>query len=468
MRTISVLLLALALLGGCRMDDPTPADLRGRIDSIAGWVESIRGIRFREPVQGRYVRRGDLLRVYDSASFEEPDPADSAWDRMLWSLGFVDSLGALDGAADSVDEASILAFYSRGVLWVVDDMRDSADLDVTIAHELVHALQDQRWDLARLYREGRGLDQRLSLQYLLEGEARLIETLWASGIRDAAGALEAFPHLSLEEFRDSLRQGDGLEPELVTLPTFHPYEQGARALAWRWRQGGWDSVDSWFRSVPPTSCFLHPESVCVRPPELDVEGIADLPRGWRPLRDGRVGEHYLNILFSLWRSSSEWIPPGALRAESLLREPWSDPGPDGAVDGWRGDKFRIWRDDAGNLALAWRTMWRDSSAAERFLQSYQRVLVKKQRDDRIVERRPGLGLFRDAEAGVWDRIERFGSEVWIAEGMVGQRPFEFLPQVSLVETKEDLPATRTGHRSVAAQAMGVSGRSDSSRDRLSR
>lgn len=426
MRSISVLFLLLIAMAACRQDDPTPPDLRVRIDSIALRVGLLRGQSFSEPVQGRYLAREDLLRVYDSASFEEADPADSAWDRMLWSLGFVDSLGVLDGAADSVDEASILAFYSRGVLWVVDDMRDSAELDVTIAHELVHALQDQRWNLARLYRENRGLDGRLSLQYLLEGEARLLETLWSRHLKDPAEALGLFPPLPLEHFRDSLRNGDGLEPELITLPTFHPYEQGARALAWRFaKEGGWNAVDEWFRQVPPTSCFLHPESVCVHDADLDLDSVVEMPSGWRALRDGRVGEHYLNILFSLWRSSAEWIPPGALKAESLLHEPWRDPGPDGAVEGWRGDRFRIWRDDSGNLALAWRTSWRDSAAAERFLQAYQRVMVKKLRDDRIVRRSPGLGLFRDVEAGVWDRVERFGSEVWIAEGMATREPFRF-------------------------------------------
>ncbi len=426
MRPISVFFLLLIAMAACRQDDPTPPDLRARIDSVALRVEALRGQRFTQPVQGRYVAREDLLRVYDSASFEEIDPADSAWDRMLWSLGFVDSLGVLDGAADSVDQASILAFYSRGVLWVVDDMRDSAELDVTIAHELVHALQDQRWNLARLYRDNRGLDGRLSLQYLLEGEARLLETLWARDLKDPAAALELFPHLPMEHFRDSLRDGDGLEPELVTLPTFHPYEQGARALAWMFaKHGGWAAVDEWFREVPPTSCFLHPESLCVHEADLALDPVVQMPPDWRPLRDGRVGEHYLNILFSLWGASSEWIPPGALKAESLLYEPWQDPGPDATVDGWRGDSFRIWRDDSGNLALAWRTSWRDSAAAERFLQAYQRVMVKKLRDDEIVSRRPGLGLFRDAQAGVWDRVERFGSEVWIAEGMTTREPFRF-------------------------------------------
>jgi len=437
MRSFSVILILAALLAACRPSESTPDDLRVRIDSIAKRVEILRREKFREPVQGRYLERGDLLRIYDSVSFEEPDPADSSWDRMLWSLGFVDSLGALDNAADSVDQASILAFYSRGVLWVVEDVRDSArndtganELDVTIAHELVHALQDQRWDLAKLYREHRGLDGRLSLQYLLEGEARLVETLYSQRLTDSVKALALFPQLPLEHFRDSLRQGDGLDPEMITLPTFHPYEQGARALAWRWAHGGWPAVDAWFREVPPSACYLHPDDSCQVASGLDPSAMVAMPTGWKPLHEGAVGEHYLDILFSLWRASDEWIPPGSLKAGHLLNEPWRDPGPDGAVEGWRGDRFKIWRDEAGSLALAWRTGWRDTVAAERFLQSYQRLLVKKMREDQVVQRRPGLALFHDDESDVWDRIERFGSEVWIAEGMTSPGPFQFLSPYS--------------------------------------
>jgi hypothetical protein len=85
----------------------------------------------------------------------------------------------------------------------------------------------------------------------------------------------------------------------------------------------------------------------------------------------------------------------------------------------------VLRDDSGNLALAWRTAWRDSVAANRFLESYLRLLVHKQRDDKVVRREQGLALFHDREAGVWDRVERFGSEVWIAEGIVSASPFSF-------------------------------------------
>lgn len=425
-RPAHILLLCLAAcFAACQPSRANRALLSDRIDSISRRVESIRGERFHHRVEGRVIQRSDLLRIYDSASMDEADPADSAWDRMIWTIGFIDSLGALDGVADSVDQASIEAFYSRGVLWVVDEMLDSSQLDLTIAHELAHALQDQRWDLRKLYRTHRGLDQRLSLQYLLEGEARLVETLFAHPTTGPNGILEFLPQLPLEAFRDTLRLVQGLDPEFVTLPTYHTYEQGARALGVRRSIGGWKAVDEWFAQPPPSSCFLHPDAPCRRPAEPDPTPLFPYAKGWWLLREGQVGEHYLNILLSVWRESPKWIPDSEIKAKILLDEHPKEPNPDLVASGWNGDRFRVMRDRDGNLALAWRTAWKDSLAAITFQSAYLRVLVRKQRDDSLFARTDRWTLFHDAQAGVWDRVERFGSEVWITEGVPGAKPFHY-------------------------------------------
>lgn len=425
-RPAHIFLLCLAAcFAACQPSRANRVLLSDRIDSISRRVESIRGERFHHRVEGRVIRRSDLLRVYDSASMDEADPADSAWDRMIWTIGFIDSLGALDGVADSVDQASIEAFYSRGVLWVVDEMLDSSQLDLTIAHELAHALQDQRWDLRKLYRSQRGLDQRLSLQYLLEGEARLVESLYAHPTASPEKILEHLPHLSLEAFRDTLRLAQGLDPEFVTLPTYHTYEQGARALALRRSRGGWKAVDEWFAQPPSSSCFLRPEDSCRRAVEPDPAPLFPTTKGWWLLREGKVGEHYLDILLSVWRESSNWIPDSEIKAKIILDELPKEPNPDMVASGWIGDSFRVMRDRDGNLALAWRTAWKDSLAAIAFQSAYLRVLVRKQRDDSLFARTDRWTLFHDAQAGVWDRVERFGSEVWITEGVPGAKPFHY-------------------------------------------
>lgn len=418
-----------ALLAGCprsdKGEDLTPPDLRHRIDSLQTVVERLRGARFLRPVEGRYVSRARLLEVYDSTAFEKDDPADTAWSELLWAFGFIDSLDENANEADSIDRASIGAFYARGTLWVVDDVRDSArELDVTVVHELVHALQDQRFDLARRMAEADGIDSRLALQYLVEGEARLVETMYLAPDRDSL--VKALPPFPLDAYRDSLRAGGGLDPELVTIPIFHPYEQGAYVLSRRLAVGGWPAVDRWWTHPPRASaCFLFQGDACFRPRPLSLAPLQVLPKGWRRIHRGRLGAVYTDILFSLWSASEEWLPSESLRSSRFLDE-GRDLPPDSVVSGMLSDSFALFADDSGALSLAWRSEWRDHAAARRFLESWARLLVRKQRGDAVVAHAPGsLVLARDAASGVWDRVERFGREVWIVEGAPGRDPLVF-------------------------------------------
>lgn len=420
------LLVAIAATG-CRdsASDPTPPDLRRRIDSLQVVVERLRGARFAKPVQGRFVPRSRLLEVYDSVATERFDPADSAWSDLQWAFGFVDTLAPDDQSSDSLDRASIDAFYANGVLWVVDDVRASPEeLDLTVAHELVHALQDQRWDLQRAMDDAGGIDRRLALQYLVEGEARLVETMLR--MRRTDSLREALPALPLDAYRDTLRAGDGLDPEFVTIPVFHPYEQGAHVLAGRLSAGGWDAVDRWWRNPPRSSaCFLFQGEACFLPPPLALAPLEIHPPGWRRIHRGSIGAVYTSILFSLWTESSGWIPPGAVRSGSFLAM-GSDIPPDSVISGMRSDSFALYADDSGALSLAWRTSWRDDVSASRFLESWSRLLVRKQREDRIRRHVPGtLVLAEDRASRVWDRVERFGDEVWVLEGFPGRAPPSF-------------------------------------------
>lgn len=423
-RLFSPLVLVAFATSGCLREpsDPTPPDLRRRIDSLQVVVEQLRGARFVKPVQGRYVQRSRLLEVYDSLSTEKQDPADTAWNEVQWAFGFVDSLVGNGQSSDSVDRASIGAFYAKGTLWLVDDVRDSGDeLNLTVVHELVHALQDQRWDLQRTMDEAGGVDRRLALQYLVEGEARLVEAMVRERRLDSL--LPLLPALPLDAFRDTLRAGDGLDPEFVTIPVFHTYEQGAYVLSRRLAAGGWDAVDRWWKNPPRSSaCYLFQGDACFLPRPLGIAPLEIHPPGWRRIHRGSIGAVYTDILFSLWAESSDWIPRGALKAESFL-DRGIDYAPDSVVSGMRSDSFALYSDDSGALSLAWRSSWRDDASAARFLESWGRLLVRKQRDDQIRKYVKGtLLLAEDRSSRVWDRGERFGSEVWILEGYPGPRP----------------------------------------------
>ena len=70
-------------------------------------------------------------------------------------------------------EAQLEGFYEpkNGTMYLASDLK-GPQAQATLAHELVHALQDQKWDLRKRsdYKPGRG-DESMALACLAEGDA---------------------------------------------------------------------------------------------------------------------------------------------------------------------------------------------------------------------------------------------------------------------------------------------------------
>ena len=129
-------------------------------------------------------------------------------------------------------------------LFLYDDISSAYERGVLI-HEMVHALQDQHFGLAKLHQESFGSDAELALAALIEGDATftMIELLKKDQPRVAA-MLDA-----------PLDKAKNLQNAFL-------YAQGARYVKALKERGGWKAVDAAFRFPPETTAaILHPEGV---------------------------------------------------------------------------------------------------------------------------------------------------------------------------------------------------------------
>src|SRR5262245_4663393 len=129
-------------------------------------------------------------------------------------------------------------------IFLYDDITGAYERGVLI-HEMVHALQDQHFGLARLHQQTFGSDAELALAALIEGDATytMIEVLKKDQPR--AAAMLATP---LEKARN--------------LQNAFLYAQGARYVKALKERGGWQAVNFAYRFMPPsTAAVLHPEGV---------------------------------------------------------------------------------------------------------------------------------------------------------------------------------------------------------------
>ena len=216
-----------------------------------------------------------------------------------------------------------------------------ADPEFVVAHELVHAWQDQHLGIVELLRTGEPTIDELNVRHcLLEGEAQF--AMYAVMAARKGGDLS---RLRLEELRDHTAELIGADVAMAA------YDHGARYVEARWHEGGWESVRTVWEAPPPsTEQLLHSEKLGVdEPQELDLPGWPEALDAAELLGSNQVGE--LQILASLRSAGAS--SPVARRAAA----------------GWDGDRLDRYRTADGELALLWRTVWDREEDARQFYEA---------------------------------------------------------------------------------------------------
>jgi hypothetical protein len=378
-----VLALALVLERERDPEPPAPRLSEADVARIASRVERLRGLEFERPVRPLFLDRDAALelvqRISRSGYPDRERQIDAAGLKLLGLLRPATDLGA---AIESVGEEQVLGFYddrSRRLVVIRDPGATRPLLEITLAHELVHALEDQRFGLST--DEGLPEDSALAEAALAEGTATALMVDYADR------------YLSLGDVLGLVNL-----PEQGTLPPFleklllFPYVEGERFVAeFRDAGGKWGAVDAIFRLRRPRSAeqILHPRRYAAdeRPARVRVPALAGaLGRGWQRLRATALGEYDLRLLFDL---------VGGTR-------------PAGAAEGWAGGRYELWRRgglgdgcaapcverDVAYLRVRWDTA-RDRAEGER---EFVRVWERGLRGKRL-----------DARSGVWAWSSRGGA-----------------------------------------------------------
>jgi hypothetical protein len=137
-------------------------------------VSELRGVAATKPVPGVTLPRDELVaKIKDKAMREFPADAIKREGDVLKLFGFAPT--SFDYLASELRllESQLEGFYepNNGTMYLAGDLK-GAEAKVTLAHELDHALQDQRWDLKPHsgYRPGQS-DKTMAHACLAEGDA---------------------------------------------------------------------------------------------------------------------------------------------------------------------------------------------------------------------------------------------------------------------------------------------------------
>ncbi|HSM56689.1 MAG TPA: hypothetical protein VK879_11090 [Candidatus Sulfomarinibacteraceae bacterium] len=248
---------------------------------------------------------------------------------------------------------SIAGFYdpqTKEFVVVSDDSEVDALEQWIYAHEFMHALQDQHFQLDLIADTELGFEENLAIRALAEGEAELLQSQYLElGYFDDVQFAEIFNRLS----RAHTPQADYLPPVLVNQGLF-PYTVGhdfARAI---YRQQGWEGLNHVWQNPPrSTEQIIHPDRYFAG----DVPQIVDLA----PLTD---------TLGSEWRLIEQEVF-GEFLVREYLSQRLNDSDVDQAATGWGGDRYAVYqRGDSDQLVMVLRSVWDTPNDRSQFVRGY--------------------------------------------------------------------------------------------------
>lgn len=322
--------------------DPIEADtLAGQLDAIEARVQRLRGLEAADPVEPQMLD-SEAFRARVAASLWAHYPAEDAQHdgRLLSALGAVESGTDLRGLLEELLGDQVVGFYDEDAGELVLRRDDpgallSSEEQVTYAHEVQHALADERLGLpAAIHQPTAESDAALGGQALAEGDAVLTMQRFAST------ALGMGDRLAMAG--EGLRQQQQLAsyPQFLQPSLTFPYEQGLALVCHLYEQRGWAAVDAAYDRPPTTSAqVLFPARYAAAQPAAEPPALDDPGRRWAESDTDTLGAAPLSWLFAA---------PGDDPAAGLDQ-------PRQRVSAWAGGQVTLWtagEDTAVGVALA--------------------------------------------------------------------------------------------------------------------
>jgi hypothetical protein len=324
------------------------------IEELAHQVEAIRKLRFEEIPEPELISEEEFSsRTRDLLEREYTREDADTEARLLTQLGAIPAdtdlyelvgkvLGEQTAGLYDAETKELLVLESGGGLPLLNGERPDVVERLTLAHELEHALADQRLGLPVEHDfDPARSDSLLARTALIEGDATLIMLAYAAR------------HISLEEVErlsgsEVLGQSEEAFQELpyhLKRDLLWSYFSGAEFVCGLYGRGGWRAIDRGYGEPPASSDqILFPERYGSLPENPPNPG--ELKPPWSLRLSTELGAAPLMWLFEA---------PGGKPGRAL-------PDPRALVSSWAGGEASLWVNESAS-ALGISLLDRDSNTA---------------------------------------------------------------------------------------------------------
>ncbi len=334
-------------------------DTEARNAAIRAEVEAnvieLRGLSLLSPITPTLLTRDELRDRLAAENAAEVTPDEARADTLeLSAFDFIEPDYDLYGALLGLRSEGVLGFYDpEAAEFVV--VNDGALLDApaqwTHAHEFVHALQDQHYDLDALTDDSVDSEARAAVRALAEGEAELVQFLYLT-------QGDYFSEAEVNEILADMQQSDATLPEdvppILLSNLAFPYDSGSRFVERLYRAGGFEAIDAaWANPPRSTEQILHPDRYLAgdAPELVSLAPLTDtLGAGWQQVASDIMGEFFLREYLD------QQLPATAAERAAM---------------GWGGDRYAVyWNEATGGLVLALHLVWDTATDAAEFADAY--------------------------------------------------------------------------------------------------
>jgi hypothetical protein len=346
----AVIILVVALVPPPAVEAQSPEVMQA-IERVEESVEEIRGLKFLEEVETRFMSQDELRqKLIDDLN---EDYTQDEWERdegILKLLGFLEEDQDYYGLLLDLYTEQIAGFYSPADKYLAlisgEESMNAYDR-LVLSHELTHALQDQHFDL---YRppfhdpDSENNDAVFAASCLVEGDATVAMYSYAETFtpKDQWELQEAYGDIKSEKMDAA--------PRYIRDSLLFPYQEGEKfARRLRDKQGVTGLDEAFSRPPASTEQVMHPEKYFAGEMPLPVECpdiSSGLGEGWELKDTDVMGE--FDIM--------ELLMNEVKRADA-----------ERAAEGWGGCQYRYYVEGGSGEKLAVIDLaWDSQQEAEEF------------------------------------------------------------------------------------------------------
>ena len=330
-----------------------PADPLDRVLNTVGLRTNVlRELFSVKPVDIRFISRDEMRVMFREYREEDRDDLYEVQELYV-TLGILDRDVSLFDLMLALDGEGVLGFFDseEEELYVVKDAPEFGPNDaLTYAHEFVHNLQQQHFDIHSISEELEdNFDRGLAFRAVVEGDASLSESLYLFQHMDeeeVAAVREAYSKLDTQAFESA--------PYVIQRTRIFPYREGLQFVFLLLRDAnGWDLVNQAFQDLPQsTEQILHPEKYTSseEPVSVELPDLTDaLGQDWSRLGQDTLGE------FFLMAHLETGVSPERAAA---------------AAAGWGGDSYVLFKGPEDANLLASLITWDSGNDAQEFFDTF--------------------------------------------------------------------------------------------------